>query len=407
MSESEPVAACTLADCEAFQAADVKLMDRNADGEPLGHSCSVESLLTAASDGGPPALGPPQSSRSVFRQGDALQPRVLSGNNSKDKLSCDRPLPRLESHGSVLSSNTHHSYAQREEQRVHSFPTVGMQSQSLRLESHGSVLSSNTHHSYAQREEQRIHSFPNEAMQSQSLSSESIIHHSELLDKFSSGRQSFAIGSSSDILPMTKSSKTINVDSHWVDRPLVQQLPILPRADQAISPSKATGHPVTLSRATSTDSSMSSFTGHHFDGIQPMTATDPTLTPMRPLETPSEVATAMGLVTASQHCNESSTPAFLRIGDRHPMLPTDGSSGSVGGLSAVPASEQRVKSPTWVIEEIIVFGDPADDNVREVEDSGDVHRCIAVAASGTPCADRNSGLFGECTQTCNEERGCQ
>jgi len=369
MSESEPVAACTLADCEAFQAADVKLMDRNADGEPLGHSCSVESLLTAASDGGPPALGPPQSSRSVFRQGDALQPRVLSGNNSKDKLSCDRPLPRLESHGSVLSSNTHHSYAQREEQR--------------------------------------IHSFPNEAMQSQSLSSESIIHHSELLDKFSSGRQSFAIGSSSDILPMTKSSKTINVDSHWVDRPLVQQLPILPRADQAISPSKATGHPVTLSRATSTDSSMSSFTGHHFDGIQPMTATDPTLTPMRPLETPSEVATAMGLVTASQHCNESSTPAFLRIGDRHPMLPTDGSSGSVGGLSAVPASEQRVKSPTWVIEEIIVFGDPADDNVREVEDSGDVHRCIAVAASGTPCADRNSGLFGECTQTCNEERGCQ
>lgn len=364
MSESEPVAPCA----QAFHAANVRLKECDAEGKSLVHSCSVESLLTATSDNGPPALGPPRSSRSVFRQGDALQPHVLTGSSSNDKLKCGRAVPRLEPHGSVSQSNTHHSYAQLEEPRFHSFAEL--------------------------------------ARQSQSLSPESIVQHNELLDKFSSSRkQLFSTSSWSDTLPMTKSLNPTHVDSlSEEDRPLVRQMPILPR-DQAFTPSKALGLSASLSRTTSTDSSTTTFSGLHVDGIQPMTALDPTLTPVRPLESMSDVAIAMGLVSAVQHSDKSSPSAIFQVRGR---LPTDDSSGGGGGMTSATASEQRVKSPTWVIEEVIDFGTPGDDNVREVEDSGELHRaCIAVAASGLPYTDRSSGLFGECTQACNEERGCQ
>mmetsp|Transcript_38734 Transcript_38734/g.121033 ORF Transcript_38734/g.121033 Transcript_38734/m.121033 type:complete len:234 (-) Transcript_38734:193-894(-) len=42
----------------------------------LGQSESGTSILTAGSDGGPPATGPPQSSQSVFGHGEVLQPHL-------------------------------------------------------------------------------------------------------------------------------------------------------------------------------------------------------------------------------------------------------------------------------------------------------------------------------------------
>lgn len=393
MSESEPLAPCT----QAFHAPNTTLKEYDAEGEALVHSCSVESLLTATSDSGAPVLGPPRSSRSVFRQGDALQPHVLTSNSSKDKLKCGGAVPRLEPDGRVCQSNRILGYSQMEE-----------------------------------------HSFAEVARQSQSLSPESIVSHKEVLDAFSDSRTQLSPNFSwSDTLPMTMSSNPIDVDSHWESRPLVRQMPILPR-DQTFTPAKAVGLPASHSRTTSTDSSTTTFTGLHVDGIQPMTATDPTVTPVRPLETMSQVAVAMGLVSATQHSEYSSTAAIFQVRSRLPVSPNDGSlvnaaqhsdnssapalfqvrgplpmpppdcsSASGGGMTPTTADEQRMKSPTWVIEEVIDFDTPSDDNVREVEDSGELHRsCIAVA-SAAPCSDSSAGLFGECTQNCNEERGCQ
>jgi len=366
MSESKPVTAYTLPEWEAFEAADVTFKDCNSEREALVHSCSVESLLTAASDSGPPAVGPPRSSRSVFCHGDALQPYVLTGNSSKDELERGRTVPSLES-------------------------------------SHSSTRQSNTHRSHAKLERRLQSSSPEVARHSHPWTSESVVQHTELLDKFSNSRQQQILsnGSWSDALPTMNSSSP-------TDRPVVRQMPILPRVEQPVPPKAAVVLPTSVSRTTSTDSSSSTFTGHHTDGIQPMRPTDPMLTPIRPLETMTEVATAMGLVSAAQQPQESSEPPMFQVRNRIPVLPTDGSSGSGGGVSAMTANEQRVKSPTWVIEEVIDFGTPGDDNVREVEDSGELHgACIAVAVSAAPCSDRSSGLFGECTQTCNEERGCQ
>lgn len=149
----------------------------------------------------------------------------------------------------------------------------------------------------------------------------------------------------------------------------IQQFPALPRGDQIRSES--------FPRTSSTPSVASS---------QPFHNTSQTMM------TPSSTSMVAALPMSTQLASSSAM-----------MVPKEASP-----TYMMPGARDGGPAPTWVIEEVIDFGLPADELVREVEDGAPWNQRVCNAG-GIPYQnyDNRPGLFDSCTRSvCADEEKC-
>lgn len=73
---------------------------------PLGTSESNASILTAGSDNGPPARGPPQTAQSVFRHGEVLQPHLkVNANAAQTNTQQPQPMQMVQAFPTLRREN--------------------------------------------------------------------------------------------------------------------------------------------------------------------------------------------------------------------------------------------------------------------------------------------------------------